>query len=281
VSLATLRADYNAVAVPSYHGPRLRRPANVKAERVGPAIHAGVELAAAVTRALRNTAPASLPSTDAVQWSSTLQPAFGETLLEVMARDLWSRGVPVIPAEGLPTPKYQGLACIVDGRPVIVVGHEHDEPARVALWIAHECGHLVAGDCAEGAPVVDEDEDAGQASDMEKRADDYAWNVLMRGEKPSKPSAWPDEWQKVADKAAAVEQKTSVDAGVLVWSWTTRTKRYQDGKLALQALYRAKGARQTLAQLFNEHVDVENASETDAALLGCMVGGSTSDGPAG
>ena len=75
------------------------------------------------------------------------------SVLDVIVEDLWTRGIPVVPAHLLPTPGFQGLAAVVEDRPVVVLGHRHDEPGRVAFRIAHEIGHIAKGDCTPDAPV--------------------------------------------------------------------------------------------------------------------------------
>lgn len=257
----------------------LRKVRNVDADHLAPAIHAGIRVAEAVVRSLRDASrPAELPPRDGAQWWRQLREHHGTVDLRAVATDLWRRGIPVVPPVALPSPKYQGLACIALRRPVIVLGHALDEPPRLAFFIAHETGHVVQGDCAPDQPVVDEDDEAPDAADVESRADAYAWATVSGGRATA--DLGNGSSRDVANRAAAIEDEHGVDAGAVVWGWANRTQRFQDGQLALKALYLAQGGQRVLQELFEQFVDVAGANETDAALLRCVGSGAERDAPA-
>jgi hypothetical protein len=259
---------------------RLRKVRNIDADRVAPAIYAGMQVAGAVLRALRDPSRAAiLPPRDAAQWCAHIKETSGRVDLQSIAADLWRRGIPVIPIDGLPAPKFQGMACVVSGRPAIVLGHAHDALPRLAFLVAHEAGHIAYGDCEPDAPVVDEDDEVADDDPIEARADSFAWRSLAAG------SHFPDlgredTWKGAAKRAAAWETERGIDAGATVWSWACRSRRFQDGQLALAALYVAQGGQRILRELYDEHVDAESASETDFGLLNCVAGGLGRDAPA-
>jgi len=261
-------------------GARLRKVRNVDRDRLSPAIHAGVRIAEAVVRNLRRSkGDVKVPPREALAWAAFLRRRYGKIDLGAIAADLWARGIAVVLAEQLPSPKFQGLACIAADRPVIVLGHSHDAPARIAFFIAHESAHVAFGDCEPEAPIVDEDDELPDTSEMERRADAYGWASLAAG------TELPDlggktHWKDVAHRAEVLGAELKVDAGVLVWSWANRTRRFDDGQMALRALYLARGGRQVLRDLLLEHVNVEGASETDRALLACARGDAGQDAPA-
>ena len=104
-----------------------------------------------VVRNLRDTVPPPCrPPVDGLEWRDRIVGARTATSLESVATNLWELGIPVVPLDVLPAPSFQGMACIVEDRPVILLGHKHDEPGRVAFVIAHEAGHIAAGDCTAG-----------------------------------------------------------------------------------------------------------------------------------
>lgn len=277
--LSTLRDAAAPLAFAGVERAQLRRVKNVDRDDLAPAIHAGIRVAEAVVRALRQSEAAKPPPRDANAWWSQLRTAHGKVDMAVIATDLWARGIPVVHVGRLPAPKYQGLACVVLGRPVVVLGHEHDAPPRLAFFIAHEAGHISFGDCKPDAPVVDEDEESTDTSEMEARVDSYAWAVLTAGaELPELGGA--TSWKEIASRATAIEDERGVDAGALVWSWANRTGRFPEGQMALKALYLAQGAQRVLRELFDEHVNVDAASETDLGLLRCVGGGAALDAPA-
>ena len=72
-------------------------------------------------------------------------------------------------------------------------------------------------------------------------------------------------------RAERVGRELDVDPGVLVWSWASRLHDFKLGELAFNALFQA-GGLQVLRGLFDEHVNLEDASETDRSLLRCVFG---------
>jgi hypothetical protein len=256
-----------ALRVPGYPNARLRRVKNVDADKLAAAIHAGMEIAAAAVRSLRNPTAVSLPS-DATSWAHEVLSGERVVSLRSMVTDLWRRGVPVLHAERLPAPRFQGLACIVEGRPVILLGHRHDEPARLAVHVAHEFGHIVRGDCEAGIPVVDE-EDVPDSTELEVAAEKFGWTALGAG-KPVPDLTRTDDPLHLAREALALERTGPVDAGVLLWLHGNRTSNFPLAQLALKALYRNRGGRRVLGELFDAAIDIEGSSETDRALLDCV-----------
>ena len=183
-------------------------------------------------------------------------------------RDLWTRNIPVIPLDVLPAPSFQGMACIVEGRPAIVIGYKQDEPGRVAFLIAHEAAHIAAGDCAPGQPVVDEEDEIRDDADIEGRADAYATRVLIGGaEVPDVNTSASRDFKDLARQASQIERESGADASTVIFAWARRTGDYATATMAVKALYRNVGARRQLREHFARHVNIAGASETDQALL--------------
>ena len=176
-----------------------------------------------------------------------------------------------------PAPSFQGMACVVEGRPVILLGQKHDAPGRIAFIVAHEAGHIAAGDCAKGGPVVDED-DVLATTDIEARADGFARQVLVGdAHLPVLESGGPIDFKDLAQRAIAVEHATGADASFLVFSWAYKTGDYATAGMAVSALYRNTGARQQLRRLYDRYVDFDTAGDTDRSLLCCVHGGPARD----
>lgn len=259
-------------------GIRLRHSRDLDADRLLPAVHAGTEVAAAVARNEKVAAiPPNLPPPDPAAWRKDLIPSGGAIDLEVLLADLWRRGIAVVFAEKLPSPKYQGMACIVEGRPVVVLGRAHDEPPRVAFLVAHEVAHLVYGDCEPGQPMIDEEE-AVDVSEVEVRADEYAWRLLTG--RPDLPEFDAPDFKRLADRATELEAESGIDAGFLVWSWANRTGAFPVGAMALKALYLHRGGLDLLRRYASENIDAASASETDRSLLACIAGAGAEPGGA-
>jgi hypothetical protein len=257
-----------ALAPPAYRGAQLRRVRDIDRDRLRPAIHAAMTIAAAVSRNLKTSVPAATPPPpDGLQWRTQIRRIDERVSLDNLLDDLWARGIPVIPVDILPVPSFQGLAAIAHDRPVIVVGHKHDDPGRAAFRIAHEAGHIASGDCTGDAPVVDEDEEIASDHETEGRADRFAIQVLTGSDEVPELTGTAADFRDLARKAAAFEREQGADAGAVIFSWARSTGDYATATMATKSLYRATGGRRILRERLATHVDVEGAPQSDQELL--------------
>lgn len=278
--IASVRNPDARLVAPTYEGAQLRRIRDLERDRLAAAIHAAIQIAGAVVRNIRerNSVP-RVPPQDALAWRNEILHGGSALKLPHILTDCWNRGIPVVPIDVLPVPNFQGLACVVEGHPVVVLGHKHDEPGRVSFLIAHEVGHIAAGDCDAEHPVVDEEEEVVDNTDPEKRADRYATSLLVGTTRiPDLIATGPKD---LASKAAKIERESAVDAGAVIWSWARKTGDYARAVTAVKALYRATGARRVLREHFERFVDLGSASETDRALLRSVAGGLAHDATTG
>lgn len=279
-SVTEVRDTSRDLAAPTYDRAQLRRVRDINRDRLGPAIHSALRVAGAVVRSLRNSDfPVQPLPTDALDWRGSIRRTSGALRLDDLLLDLWERGIPVVPLEVMPAPCFQGLACIVEGRPVVLLGHKHDEPGRVAFIVAHEVGHISAGDCAPDQPVVDEDAGVSDEADIELRADQFATRVLIGSDQV--PEISGGDFRQLAHTAAAQEKITGADASAIIYSWARQTGDYPRATMAVKALYRATGARRTLRQWFDRYVDPDTAAESDRQLLRCVYGDPETDATVG
>jgi len=256
---------------PTYPNAQLRRVRDIDRDRLSAAIHAALKISSAVVRSLREPSRGlNTPPDDGLAWHREMKSTLSVVTLDTILDDLWNRGIPVVPIDILPAPSFQGLACVVDGRPVILLGHKHDEPARTAFFLAHESAHIVAGDCAKNQPVLDEDEEIVDQDAMEKSADQYANNVLYGGQQFHLTE--DPNFKDLATQAHQMEMSTGVDAGFVIFNWAHRTQKYDIASLAANALYKGSGARKKLRQHFDLNVDLDAATECDRSLLRCVYG---------
>lgn len=274
--LSIIKDTRMPLAAPRYPQAQLRRVHDVDRDRLGPAIHSAMRIASAVIRNLQSSVPEpDPPPADGLIWRQLMSPDGRAVSLCDIVTDLWKRGIPVIPLELLPTPSFQGIAGIVEDRPVILLGYKHDEPGRVAFFVSHEAGHIAASDCVPDQPVVDEDEDVPDNSFIERRADRYATRVLIG--RDIVPQIQAKTFRELAHQASELESRNGIDATKVVLDWARRHHNYTIATLALKALYRTTGARKKLRQLFERYVDIEAATDTDRALLRCVYGEPESD----
>ena len=273
VPLAEVKNADVSLMPPSYGRAQLRRVGDIDRNRLGPAIHAAMQVARAVVRNMRSARPVDTSIDDALRWRQLLKSGEGTSVqLEDILGNLWAKGIPVVPLNILPTPNFQGLACVVDERPVIVLGHRYDEPGRVAYIVAHEAGHIAAGDCSADVPVLDRDEAIRDDSDMERAADCFAKCLLVGQEDVAIPEGADVDAKGLAQQAVNLERQTGADASLIIFSWAARTLNYAAATMAVKALYRSVGARRKVRNLFDQYVDLDSAAESDRALLRCLDG---------
>jgi hypothetical protein len=274
LSLADVKNPNCSLTPTKYENAHLRRVRFIDEDRLAPAIHSALKIGAAVIRNLRNPVPFkdNIPS-DALTWRlQILKDKTNATnaTLDMLLEDLWRRCIPVVPIEVLPSPNFQGIACIIEDRPIILLGQRHDEPGHVAFIIAHEAGHIASADCGPGQPVVDEAGEVDDDADMEHDADNFAKLVLLG------PNGIPDltagDYKQIAEQADQIEQETGADASLIIFNWARQTRDYAKARMAVKALYRGVGARRRLRRHFDHHVNLDGASETDRALLTCVYG---------
>ena len=269
--LSAVKHPATPLAPPAYPEAQLRRVRDVDRDRLAPAIYAALRIGAAVVRSLRPPAAGpAIPPPEGLSWREQIRRPHPAVDLPVLVDDLWLRDIPVVPIDVLPTPSFQGMACIVEGRPVILLGHRYDEPGRVAFLVAHEVGHIAAGDCAPEQPVVDEEEEIRDDTDMERKADLFATHVLVGGD--SAPPVEGASFKEIASRASEIERSTGADASAVIFAWAASTGDYAKASMAVKALYRASGARRLLREHFDRHVDLQAAPESDRALLRCVYG---------
>lgn len=164
----------------------------------------------------------------------------------------------------------QAIACIVESRPVILLAHKHDEPGRAAFLVAHEVGHLAAGDCTPGHPVVDEELAIFDDAEIEHRADQYATETLIGANLI--PRLDDASFKEIASQAARAERETGADASMIISAWAAETLNYPKAAMAWKALYRDSGARRLISQYFNRQLNLALTTETDRLLLRCVYG---------
>jgi len=266
--LSEVRDPSAKLKAPAYAGAHLRRVRDVDRDRLVSAIHSAFKISAAVVRSLRDPVPdVSIPPSNGLEWRKQINGKSAVTLDDVVG-DLWRRGIPIIPLDVLPSPSFQGMAGVVLDRPVILLAHRHDEPGRIAFIVAHETGHIAAGDCDATHPVVYEDTEIIDTNEMESKADQYATRLLIGADIADEVDG--GDYKEIAHKAVEIERRTGADASATIYSWAAHSGDYATATMAVKALYRASGARRKLREYFDRYVDLDTASESDRALLRCV-----------
>lgn len=274
-TVSAVRNPGVALARPAYAGAQLRNAHRATREEVDPAIHLGFKVAGAAITSLRPGVPAYLGLPAAHEWREELLAHHRVPDLPAIVGSLWAKGVPVLHVTDLPIPKFHGMSCVVGGRPVIVVGYDDDIPAKLLFTIVHEAGHIANGDCERTSLVVDVEEES-DGSDIEARADSFAFSVLN-----GRPEPWKidgDHAKALASSAMKVSRAERVDPGHLVLSWA-RAQESPDVwqsvvPQAMRALWLApSGGRSALREHLDRFVDVRAASDLNQRLLNCLWSG--------
>jgi hypothetical protein len=269
IALSVVRDPSAPLVVPTYSGAQLRRVRDINRDRLWPAIHTALNIAAAVVRS--SALPElRLPPADAIAWREAIPRQQSVLKLDDLVADSWKRGIPILHVDALPAPSFQGIACIVEGTPVVLVCHDLDEPGRQAFIIGHEFGHIVNGDCTPGQPVVDEEEEVSDDAEIERRADAFSISLLTGG--VPIPSVDASDFKDLARQAAAIEKKTSVDASAVISSWARRSNNYSMATMAAKALYRNRGGKRVIRQYLDRYLNLDGASDSDRALIQCLSG---------
>lgn len=265
--LDVVRNPEAPLASPTYAGVQLRRVRDLDRDRLASAIHAALQIAGAVVRNMRDVR-LRLPPADALAWRREIVRKGPILQLNDVLADLWARGIPVLQIATLPSPGFQGLVAYVERRPVVIIGHDLDEPSRLAFVIAHEIAHIVLGDCTADHPVVEEDEVVADDREIEHQADTYARAVLT--ENVDVPRLQSTDFKDLALKALEQEKKLHIDAASIIWSWARGAGDYALAIMAIKALYRNKGGKRLVRQYFDQYVNVIDAPDSDRALLRCL-----------
>lgn len=266
--LGVVQTATDTLTTPLYPKANLRRVKTLDRRRVVPAMHVGMQVADAATRNFSEAPLVQLPR-DAADWRQQILRRSQLVDLKSMVEDLWSRGIPVLHIEVLPSPQFQGMACVTNDRPVILLGHGYDAPSRLAFYVAHEMGHIVAGDCEPDAPIVEESDEPAE-SGIEQDADRFA-GIVLSG-LTSAPRLNPRSFQDLAQQAYEVEMSQQIDAGFLINAWSNAEQKFAYGQQALKALWRDRGGQRILRSATERHVLFDQASESDRQLLRCLYG---------
>lgn len=265
--LDVVRDPSATLTTPRYPGAQLRRVRDLVRDRLASAIHAALQIAGAVVRNM-NDIPLQLPPSDPLEWRSRIARKGALLQLGDVVADLWARGIPVIQVATLPTPGFQGLVAFVEQRPVVIIGHDLDEPSRLAFVIAHEIAHVVFGDCSAEHPVVEDDEIVADDAEIERNADRYA-RALLTGDVAA-PTLRASDFKDLALQALSEEKKLSIDASLIIWSWARKSGDFVLASMATKALYRNKGGKRLIRKHFDEHVNTIDAPDSDRTLLRCL-----------
>lgn len=106
-SLDAVSDPNTPLAPPTYSGAQLRRVRDISRNGLAAAIHVATHVASATVRNLRQAHPPRVLPLDGLAWRERITRLATALQLGDVIRDLWTRGIPVIPLDVLPAPSFR------------------------------------------------------------------------------------------------------------------------------------------------------------------------------
>jgi hypothetical protein len=180
----------------------------------------------------------------------------------------WKRGVVVLQLyRGPSKKKFDGLATVVDGHPVIVLASGKKSPAWLVFDLAHELGHLARGHVEADGPLV---ESLAEKVDEQKEeeANEFALELLTGFRQPTIPNLKLAA-AHLAASAAREGPAQGIDPGVFALVYARANSRFPVAQEALKYLDLSDGGQEILAARVHAELEGTSASlsEEDERLL--------------
>lgn len=135
----------------------------------------------------------------------------------------WSNGIPVLHITSFPrsSKKMDGMAALVDGRPIIVLCKNVKQEAWLLFILAHELGHIVRGHVSQNGVLVDEHIAKDSTDEQEAEANATAVEILTgdSGCRFSSPGRWLNA-KKLAMAAKEHGRIHQIDPGHIVLNYS-------------------------------------------------------------
>lgn len=174
----------------------------------------------------------------------------------------WELGIIVLPVARFPGRKPDGMALMVDDRPLIILCKSAPHPAWTVFDLAHELGHIILGHVGEDGVVVDEKIDAKDTDEEEKGANEFAVALLAGSPQTAFSSKYRLAAEVLASKAKVLGRKHCIDPGVIVLNYA-RTMEQQGlacwgvANLALKQISVPYAPRELLRENLLAKLDLE------------------------
>jgi hypothetical protein len=255
---------------------QLRRSQRNAERDLSPAIASAIAIAGAATRNLKDVPEYSPIPKNPVDWRAQIIEGRKAVTVQGIVSDLWGHGIPVLQIATLPRPAFRGLACMVEQRPVILLGTTTYYEPSLLIDLAHEGGHIALGHVTPETPTLDVAIDAEESElepDYEKEAISYCYRALG-GENGhfqvrSLANSSVNDPLHLARLANLKGNDLGIDSGLLVLFWQFETGRQSWANAAVRKLGKLRG-RKIIAEFTEKHIDIDCAPETDASLLRCL-----------
>jgi len=171
----------------------------------------------------------------------------------------WERGVPVLHVSCFPRggKKPDGMAAMVEGRPVLIISRKQKFAAWQVFILAHELGHICRGHVSENSTLVDESisvEDR-DSNDEEEQANRFAKELLLGGGDLNYSSPRRLNAVDLADAAIRRGRESGSDPGVIALNYAYNQDFIPVGMKALGLLEPEADAVSLINEKMLQHLD--------------------------
>lgn len=163
-----------------------------------------------------------------------------------------------------------GMAALIDGRPVIVLCKKNRQEAWLLFILAHELGHLVRAHVSQNGILIDENVANDSVDEQEQEANATAIEVLTGNSdcRFSTPGRWPNARQ-LAEMAQRHGRDHQIDPGHIILNYSDFKGKdfFRLGNAALQLLYPHADSISVVGEKMAENLDWSEIPEDSSEFL--------------
>ncbi|MEZ6099096.1 MAG: ImmA/IrrE family metallo-endopeptidase [Pirellulaceae bacterium] len=184
----------------------------------------------------------------------------------------WNNGIPLLHVTSFPrsSRKMDGMAALVDGRPVIVLCKNVKQEAWLLFILAHELGHIVRGHVSQNGVLVDEHIAKDSTDDQETEANATAIEILTGDSdcRFSSPGRWPNA-KDLADAAKEHGRIHQIEPGHIVLNYSNYKgpSFHALGNAALKLIYPHPDATKLVHDKMAANLDWSGIPEDSSEFL--------------
>jgi hypothetical protein len=278
VDLLSLRSSSEEITFEGFGRPKLKRTARTKSKGVGVAqavgYRAAVVAAAATSRPYQQLPESPKSMRDDLVGKGRAPCVNLDNLLDYC----WDNGLPIIHVSQFParTTKFDGMATVIHGRPVIVLANNHSFGAWQTFILAHELGHVACGHLQEGSFLVDKDIRVKDGDREERQADDFAAELLLGNPRLHYTAEFRLNGERLAEAARKAGSNSRTDPGVVALNYGYYNNMMGAAMNALKILEPTPSAKKSLHERMVSNID---SGRVDEDRLHWFLHLTTSDDP--
>jgi len=243
---------------------RLKRNKNVEWTEVQPGIIVAKRLARIAAEQARGLATGSRNAT-ASQVRAAILAKSSRIDLYSLLEYCWSIGIVVLHLHQFPGgKKFDGMAIIVDGVPVIILGSGKDSPAWLAFHLAHELGHILLGHVKDGEAIAEVALDKSDQDPIEVEADSFAAKLLT--DDVTRHLVVETNKVRLQNLVISVAKQARTSPCILALFNARISKLWALAQLIIKDLGESEGAKRAISDEFAKHVQIKDAGSKQRFL---------------